>query len=90
MEFVDVPTEVEAHFSEDGRVTPRSFTWQGETLHISAVGRRRVEEEGAETVHYFLVMVDERWTFELRLEPSNLCWRVTRVWGQDKGDHALV
>ena len=40
MKTINKPVSVEAHFDEEGTVTPTAFTWQGMTYRISDIGRQ--------------------------------------------------
>jgi len=78
--FVDVPVAVEARFDEDGSLTPIAFTWQGQKLRISDVGRRWTEDN----VRHYLVMTSAQETFELCFDVSTLRWRIARIWARAK------
>jgi hypothetical protein len=69
-------TTVEAIFSPEGEITPRSFTWRGTRLPIEGVGRRWTEKGK----RCFTVIAVGR-LFELRLDEGSFCWRVTRASG---------
>jgi hypothetical protein len=71
---VSEPTEVEAHFSVEGEITPRSFIWRGSKLVIEGVGRCW-QEEG---VRCFAILAAGGRPFELRLDEEVLCWYVAR------------
>jgi hypothetical protein len=49
--------EVEAHWDEDGRVTVRSFTWQGPRQAVSSQGRQWVADDGR---HVLVMTAGER------------------------------
>jgi hypothetical protein len=84
MKFVDIPTTVEAHFDEEGRVTPTTFRWRGRDVRISDVGRRRTEPHGPHQLCYYLVMTPVQDTFELCLDTGTLRWTITRVWERER------
>lgn len=72
---VDVSTEVEARFDQDGRPHPLSFTWEGERLRVTAAGRTWLDDAG----RHLLVMTRGDRVFELLLRRSDLAWRVVGV-----------
>ena len=69
------PTEVEARFGTDGRVTVLSFTWRGRKLPITSEGRQWGAEDG---FHYLVMTTGER-VFELAYEPLSGLWQVVRM-----------
>ena len=69
-------TDVEAHFSAVGEITPRRFTWHGTTLVVEGVARRWREGN----YHCFAVLATAGRPFELWLDGETLLWRVTRSW----------
>jgi len=71
------PVVVEAHFDEEGGITPRRFAWRGSSFQVEGVGRRW--REGDERC--FAIMAAGGKTFELRLNDKTLCWRLSRVPG---------
>jgi hypothetical protein len=75
MKHVNIPTAVEARHATDGSVHPQRFTWQGDWLSISDVGRQWMDEAG----RHVLVMVSGRHTYELLLERGELLWHVVRA-----------
>jgi hypothetical protein len=72
---VDLPTEVEVRFAQDGKPHPLSFTWEGERLRVTAVGRMWLDDAGR---HLLVMTVGDR-IFELLLRRSDLTWRVVGV-----------
>jgi hypothetical protein len=72
---VDHPTEVEVRFEQDGRPYPLSFTWEGERLRVTSVGRTWLDDAG----RHLLVMTMGDRVFELLLRRSDLAWRVVGV-----------
>jgi hypothetical protein len=50
-------TEVEARWDDDGRVTVRSFTWQGQRQAVSSQGRQWVADDGR---HVLVMTAGER------------------------------
>lgn len=80
MKFVDEPTEVDARFDVDGVPVPRAFTWQGQRLAVTSLGRRWEEEGDDGPVRHFLVMVASGDRFELVQHASTGHWRVVRAW----------
>lgn len=80
MRFVDEPTEVDVRFDAEGAPLPRTFTWQGQRLDITDLGRRWDQESDDGLVHHFLVMVAGGDRFELIQHVVAGRWRVVRVW----------
>ncbi len=78
MKFTDTPVAVEARFDADGTITPLALEWQGQRLTIGDVGRSWTAADGQ--LHYWLVMLAARGTFELCLDTVTLRWRITRAW----------
>ena len=66
------PTEVEARFGEDGKITLLSFTWRGRRLPVTSMGREWETEAG----HHFLVMTTGERIFELIYHSTSGLWRV--------------
>jgi len=77
---VDEPTEVEARIDTDGVPVPGAFTWQGQRLPITDLGRRWEEKGDGGLVRHFLVMVAGGDRFELIQQVSTGRWRVVRAW----------
>jgi len=69
------PTEVEARFGADGKITIRSLTWRWRTLPVVSHGRRWKADDGL----HFLVMTTEERIFELVFDPDSGLWQVARV-----------
>ncbi len=69
------PIAVEAHFDEQGTITPQSFTLHGRRYPVSDAGRRWTDDQGQ---HHFLVMTPPDRIFELVFQPANLVWRAVR------------
>ena len=69
------PTEVEARFSEDGKITVLSFTWRGRRLPVTSMGR----EWGADDGFHFLVMTTGERIFELIYHSASGLWHVARA-----------
>jgi len=82
VKFVDEPTEVKAQFDADGVPTPRAFTWRGQWLTITDLGRRWETEQKGDLVRHFLVMVAGGDRFELVQHAGVGRWRVVRVWAR--------
>ena len=80
MKFVDEPTEVDTRIDTGGVSVPRAFTWQGEWLSITSLGRRWEEKGDSGLIRHFLVMVASGNRFELTQQVSSGCWRVIRAW----------
>jgi len=72
---VSEETAVTAHFSVEGEISPRRFTWRGTTLAVEGVGRRW--REGNERC--FVVLAAGERPFELRLDEKTFHWRVRCV-----------
>ena len=72
---VSEATAVEVHFSAEGEITPRRFTWRGGTLPVEGVGRRW--REGSEIC--FAILAAGGRPFVLRLDEETFRWRVSRV-----------
>ncbi len=66
------PTEVEARFGEDGKITVLSFTWRGRKLPVTSMGR----EWGADDGFHFLVMTTGERIFELIYHSASSLWHV--------------
>jgi hypothetical protein len=64
------PVQVTARFDPDGKATPLSFTWLGQTYPVNAIGRRWSDEEG----QHILVMVPGEQVFELIFAPADARW----------------
>ncbi|NOZ06552.1 MAG: hypothetical protein GXP41_09435 [Chloroflexi bacterium] len=69
------PVAVEAHFDEQGTITPQSFMLHGRRHPVSDVGRRWTDGQGR---LHFLVMTPPDRIFEIVFQPANLVWRVVR------------
>jgi hypothetical protein len=69
------PTEVEAHFGEDGKITVLSFTWRGRRLPVTSMGREWEIKDG----HHFLVMTGGEHIFELNFHATRGLWNVVRA-----------
>lgn len=61
---------VTARFETDGRITPLSFVYQGETYPIDSLGRRWKDEAG----QHILVMVPGERIFDLVYVPGEARW----------------
>lgn len=79
MKFLHAPVSVEVNFDRDGRLTLRSFIWEGRVYQVSATGR--CWREGQH--HHFLVMTTFGETFELALDTENLRWWVEKRWRKE-------
>ena len=66
------PTEVEARFGEDGKITVLSFAWRGRRLPVTSMGREWETEAG----HHFLVMTTGERVFELIYHSASGLWHV--------------
>jgi hypothetical protein len=64
--------EVEARWDEDGRVTVRSFTWQGQRQAVTSQGRQWVADDGR---HMLVMMAGER---VVELVHGEAGWRIVR------------
>ena len=84
MKAINESVSVEARFDEEGRVIPTAFTWQGQTYHLSDMGRRWAETDGPHRLYHCLVMTPTMETFELCLDTSTLQWRLVRAWERPK------
>jgi hypothetical protein len=68
-------TNVEARYSADGRITPLSFTWRGESQPITSYGRQWGDEENL----HFLVMTSGDLVFELVFVTFSGKWQIARA-----------
>ena len=69
------PTEVEARFGEDGKITVLSFSWRGCKLPVLGAGR----QWGAEDGFHFLVMTTGERVFELVYHSVSSLWHVVKA-----------
>jgi hypothetical protein len=65
---------VEAVFSEEGRITPRQFKWQGTWLAVEGIGRRWAQDDQ----RCFNVQALGGRLFVLRFDPLSGCWSIDR------------
>ncbi|MBN1146169.1 MAG: CinA family protein [Anaerolineales bacterium] len=72
--------EVKARFDDQGRIIPVSFTWQGRTYLVEAIGRRWQDEAG----QHILVMTPGEKVYELALSSAEMQWYLLPV-GLDRG-----
>lgn len=70
------PTTVKAVFDTEGRVRPETFLWGRQRWPVTGVGRQWTDDAGT---HHVLVMITGPRTFELRFDPTTLCWAVKRL-----------
>jgi len=66
------PVEVIARFDAHGRLTPLSFTWQGQSFPVDSTGRRWQDEGG----EHILVMIPIERVCELVFIPAEGRWYV--------------
>ncbi len=64
--------EVVARHDADGRLTPLSFTWQGQSFPVASSGRRWQDERG----EHILVMIPFERVCELMFVPTEGRWYV--------------
>jgi hypothetical protein len=64
------PVEVVARIDKQGRHTPLSFTWQGQSITIASAGRRWEDERG----EHILVMIPFEQVCELVFNPVEGRW----------------
>ena len=69
------PTEVEARFGADGKITVLFFTWRGRRLPVTGEGRAW----GADDGFHFLVMTTGERIFELVYHPTSSLWHVAHA-----------
>lgn len=69
---VDEPVGVEAVFDDQGRLTPRAFTFEGVIYRVQQIGRRWDEGEWEHT----LVMTPEGQTWDLAYAAGLGAWRL--------------
>ena len=69
------PTEVEARFGADGKITVLSFAWRGRKLPALSDGRQWSAEDG----FHFLVMTTGERIFELVYHSTSGLWEVTKA-----------
>jgi hypothetical protein len=67
--------EVTARFSEDGKVTPLSFRWNGSHYPVEGTGRRWNADDGL----HILVMAAGGKVFELLFSHSPASWYIRPV-----------
>ena len=67
---------VETWRGSDGLLRPTAFNWRGRRCLVTSQGRTWLDEEGG---RHYLVMSDDRGSFELFLSPDGE-WRVSRAW----------
>lgn len=66
------PIEVIARFDAQGRLTPLSFTWQGQSVPVASAGRRWQDERG----EHILVMIPFEQICELVYDQAEGRWYV--------------
>jgi hypothetical protein len=66
------PVEVVARYDALGRITPLSFTWQGQTFPVESTGRRWEDERG----EHILVMIPVERICELIFVSPDRRWYV--------------
>ena len=66
------PVEVIARIDAQGRQTPLSFTWQGQSISIASAGRRWQDERG----EHILVMIPYEQVCELVYNQAEGSWYV--------------
>jgi hypothetical protein len=66
------PVEVVARFDAQGRLTPLSFTWRGQTFPVESTGRRWQDERG----EHILAMIPVERVCELLFTPLEQRWYV--------------
>ena len=64
------PVEVIARFDAQGRLTPLSFIWQGQSISVASTGRRWQDERS----EHILVMVPIEQVCELVFIPEERRW----------------
>lgn len=69
------PTEVEARFGMDGKITILSFTWRGRKLPVLGEGR----QWGSEAGFHFLVMTTGERMFEIVYEATSGLWHIVKM-----------
>ena len=79
MTALNEETAVMAYFSVAGEISPRRFTWRGNTLSVEGVGRRW--REGSELCIVALAAGGR--PFELRLDERTFRWRVSCISASD-------
>jgi len=66
------PVEVIARIDTQGRRTPLSFTWQGQSIPVASAGRRWQDERG----EHILVMIPFEQVCELVFNQGEARWYV--------------
>lgn len=69
------PTEVEARFAEDGKITVLSFTWRRRKLPVLGGGRQWSADDG----FHFLVMTTGEQIFELVYHSTSGLWHIAKA-----------
>jgi hypothetical protein len=64
------PVEVIARIDAQGRLTPLSFTWRGQSISVASSGRRWQDERG----EHILVMIPFEQVCELVFDRSENRW----------------
>lgn len=72
---MNLPTEVEARFGEDGHISVLSFTWRGRKRPVLSHGR----QWGADDGFHFLVMTTGDQIVELVYTPLSSLWHIASV-----------
>ena len=72
------PTEVDASFGVDGRVSPLAFSWRGTRLDVLEVGRSWRDADHRRITHVLVRTVDGS-RLELRFDGGTLRWTVARI-----------
>ncbi len=67
--------EVEARFTAEGRILPKSFVWRERRYALAAIGRQW-EEDGERR---FLVMTADEQVYDLAYLPAEAAWRLRRT-----------
>jgi PncC family amidohydrolase len=66
------PVQVEARFTQQGEVSPLSFTWNERKYLVTDVGRRWKASDG----YHILVMTPGEQVFELIFQPTEQRWQL--------------
>lgn len=80
---VNEAVKVGVRLLPSGKVTPKSFEWQGRTHFVVAQGRQWEERKAGKRVRCFLVQTQERSSFELQWDAAEDEWVLYQAWIAD-------
>ncbi len=66
-----------------GKIAPKSFSWQGRTHYVVALGRQWDERMDGRRMRCFLVQTQGQSSFELRWDAAEDVWVLYQAWHAD-------